>query len=65
MDRVDIDFDKAHELRWTRKAPNGEIMADSSEGYKNVHDCIAAALRVNKGAEFFLYGQPLVNPEQE
>ncbi len=30
------------EWRWRFKAKNGEILADSSEGYKNKGDCISS-----------------------
>jgi uncharacterized protein YegP (UPF0339 family) len=31
--------DNAGEWRWNLKANNGEIIADSGEGYKNKGDC--------------------------
>ncbi|MBH04290.1 MAG: hypothetical protein CMP08_09270 [Xanthomonadales bacterium] len=31
--------DAADEYRWRLKAGNGEIIADSGEGYKNKSDC--------------------------
>ena len=33
------------EWRWKRKAPNGQIVAASTEGYKNRADCVANAKR--------------------
>jgi len=34
--------DARGEWRWRLKASNGEIIADSGEGYKNEADCLAA-----------------------
>lgn len=34
--------DEAGEYRWRLKAANGNILADSGEGYKNKDDCITA-----------------------
>lgn len=34
------------EWRWTRTAPNGEIVAASTEGYWRKVDCLANARRV-------------------
>jgi uncharacterized protein YegP (UPF0339 family) len=56
MDKVFIFKDVAGEYRWTRKSANGRIVADSSEGYNNKEDCVDMALRINKGAEFFVDG---------
>lgn len=36
--------DKA-EWRWSRKAPNGQIVGASTEGYKNKKDCVDNAVR--------------------
>jgi uncharacterized protein YegP (UPF0339 family) len=52
MDTVRIFKDAAGEWRWNRKSPNGRIIADSSEGYKNHVDALEMALRVNKDADF-------------
>lgn len=37
--------DSNGEWRWNRTAPNGEIVAASTEGYKNKADCVANAKR--------------------
>lgn len=48
VDRVEFFKDDAEEWRWHRQAHgNNEIIADSGEGYKNLQDCIDAAVRVN------------------
>lgn len=39
--------DKAGEWRWRIVHDNGNIMADSSEGYKNKADCISAFVSVS------------------
>ena len=39
--------DRAGEWRWQFKAPNGKIMADSGEGYKELSSC-TSAIRVIK-----------------
>lgn len=39
--------DEAGEYRWRREAANGEIVADSSEGYVNSDDCASMAVQVN------------------
>lgn len=31
--------DKANEWRWRLQTKNGQIIADSGEGYKNLADC--------------------------
>jgi uncharacterized protein YegP (UPF0339 family) len=46
-DDVEIYEDSAGEFRWRRKAPNGEIIADSGEGYSVRADAHEAARRVN------------------
>lgn len=45
-DITDIYQDHAGEWRWRRKAPNGEVIADSAEGYTRKADCEKAAKRV-------------------
>ena len=42
--------DKAKEHRWRLKAPNGQIVATSSEGYKAKADCQKAIDLIKKGA---------------
>jgi uncharacterized protein YegP (UPF0339 family) len=42
--------DKAKEYRWRLKAPNGQVIAASSEGYKGKQDCQKAVDTIKKGA---------------
>jgi uncharacterized protein YegP (UPF0339 family) len=42
--------DKAKEFRWRLKAPNGQIVAASGEGYKSKADCEKAIDLIKKGA---------------
>lgn len=51
-DTVLIYKDQADEWRWHREASNGQIIADSGEGYKNFGDAEAMAARVNANAQF-------------
>lgn len=44
-DRVEFYMDASGEWRWRRVAPNGEIIADSAEGYTRMHDARVAAER--------------------
>lgn len=37
--------DKKGEFRWRARAANGEVMADSAEGYTREHDCEHAKKR--------------------
>lgn len=37
--QVEFYEDKSHEWRWRARADNGNIIADSSEGYANLADC--------------------------
>lgn len=46
-DRVELFRDQGGEWRWHRKAPNGQLIADSGEGYINKDDAVAMAERVN------------------
>lgn len=41
--RLTLYKDTAGEWRWTLRAANGEIVADSSEGYSNRQDCLDMA----------------------
>jgi len=45
-DRTEVYEDKAGGWRWRRIAPNGEIIADSGEGYTRKVDALRAADRV-------------------
>ncbi|HLM67659.1 MAG TPA: DUF1508 domain-containing protein [Longimicrobium sp.] len=42
--------DAKGEWRWRLKAANGEIIADSGEGYKNKSDC-EAGIQLVKGSK--------------
>lgn len=42
---IEIFRDAGAEWRWRRKAGNGEIVADSAEGYTERHSAVEAALR--------------------
>lgn len=44
-DKTIVYQDKAGEWRWKRVAPNGEIIADSAEGYTRLADAERAASR--------------------
>jgi len=46
-DVVRVYRDTAGEYRWRRSAPNGRILADSSEGYRHKDECERMARRVN------------------
>ena len=48
MTKIDIYKDKAGEWRWRIIHANGNIMADSSEGYKNKADCVSSLDSVSK-----------------
>ena len=44
-DKVIVFRDASGEWRWKRVAANGEIVADSGEGYVHRQDCEAGAAR--------------------
>jgi uncharacterized protein YegP (UPF0339 family) len=44
-DKWEFYKDAAGKWRWTRTAPNGRIVAASSQGYENRLDCVANAER--------------------
>lgn len=46
-DRVNVYRDASKEWRWQRISENGNIVADSGEGYKNKEDCVIIATEVN------------------
>ena len=46
MDDTEVYQDAAGEWRWRVKAPNGEIIADSGEGYTRREDAERAMERV-------------------
>jgi uncharacterized protein YegP (UPF0339 family) len=45
QDTWKIYQDTTGQWRWNRTAPNGKIVAASSEGYRNKADCVANARR--------------------
>jgi uncharacterized protein YegP (UPF0339 family) len=46
-DRIRFHREKSGDWRWTRTAPNGEIVGAASEGYRNLDDAITNAERIN------------------
>ena len=42
--------DGKKEYRWRLVAANGNIVADSGQGYKNKKDCLATLESIRKGA---------------
>lgn len=50
-EHVELYRDDAGEHRWRLVAANGEIIADSGEGYVNRDDCLEMAERINPGIE--------------
>lgn len=44
--------DRNREWRWTLKASNNRIIADSGESYRRKADCMAAIAMMQLGAEF-------------
>lgn len=46
-DRIDIYRDSAGEWRWRRTHPNGNILSQSSEGYRRRIDCVGQAWKLN------------------
>ena len=48
--QFEVYQDNAGEWRWRFKAPSGEIMADSGEGYTNKADCRNGLESVQKNA---------------
>lgn len=49
QDILEFYKDKRGEWRWRRIASNGNIIADSGEGYKDLLDCQHMGFRVNGG----------------
>lgn len=58
MAKFTMKKDKAGEWRWNLKAKNGEIIADSAEGYKNKADC-------KHGIELVMDAGPDTSVEEE
>lgn len=48
--KFEVFQDKAGEWRWSLKADNNKIVADSGEGYVNKADCLAGLELVKGGA---------------
>ena len=42
--------DRAGQWRWHLKAPNGLLIADSGQGYRNEEDCVAGVRLVKRYA---------------
>lgn len=51
MDRIVVYKDKAGEWRWNRRAPNGDTVADSGEGYSTKGAALSAADREAEGTD--------------
>lgn len=47
MDKVSVYLDSAEEWRWHRKSENGQIVAESGEGYKQATAAMHMAETVN------------------
>lgn len=45
MDKVVLYVDEANETRWRKISPNGNLVADSGDGYANWEDAVVAAVR--------------------
>lgn len=60
-DVVTVYKDHQGEWRWHRVAPNGNVIADSGEGYTNKGDACSIAERVNdagdNGVRFRIAGE--------
>lgn len=50
-DYVEVFADDSGEYRWHRKAGNGEVIADSGEGYGDGQYAVKMASRINMGVE--------------
>lgn len=50
---IEIYKDRSGEWRWRRVAANGNITADSAEGYLHRTDCLEMAYSENPGVEVF------------
>jgi uncharacterized protein YegP (UPF0339 family) len=49
--KVQVYQDEAGDYRWRLKAENGEVVADSAEGYRHKGYAITMAKKLNPGAE--------------
>ena len=52
--KVHVYQDEVGEYRWQLRADNGEIIADSAEGYRHKCYCITVAQTINPGAELVI-----------
>lgn len=50
--KFEVYQDKQNQWRWRLKAENGEILADSGEGYHNKIDALAAVSLIQREAQF-------------
>jgi uncharacterized protein YegP (UPF0339 family) len=50
-DTITLYEDNAGEFRWTRRAPNGDVVADSGEGYQSKITAESAANREAEGTD--------------
>ena len=57
-ERVHVFKDDAGEWRWVKRAANGEIVADSSEGYTRKADALEAARREHPDLLIDVEGSP-------
>ena len=48
--KFEVYLDRRSEWRWRLRAPNGWIMATSSEGYGDKRNCTNAIRRIREGA---------------
>lgn len=51
MARFEIYRDSAGEYRWRFRADNGNIVADSGQGYSSVRDCMRGVEAIKKQAK--------------
>jgi uncharacterized protein YegP (UPF0339 family) len=52
--KVHVYEDEAGEFRWKLRSENGEIVADSAEGYRHKGYAITMAQKLNPGAELLV-----------
>jgi uncharacterized protein YegP (UPF0339 family) len=59
MNGVQVSKDKSGEWRWQQTAANGQVVADSGEGYERRIDCIEGAVKALGGESYeFTSGMP-------
>lgn len=49
--KLDVYMDRNGEYRWNLKARNGQILADSAEGYRTKHSLMRALRRLKRFVE--------------